>query len=458
MVRPVSRPLSFSLSASLLVLTGSQLVQTSWGQASDTPLTPGELTTPPARPAPAAAPTVPPEIQAIKLELDEVERYLRRKGTVSKDDRPALTKILDKVRPYAQTKQPLALAMQVQIATWLEDHALVDATYGEILALNPANEIALSQWFSALNRRGDFERCVAEALTRNAQVAGSPRTTVPVVEAFLSLNRIPEAKLRLDALTLAPTERPDVSSRVNALKTRLDALLPLWQAEDALRQADEKAGNLPRVELVTSKGAIVVELFEDQAPNSVAAFLGFTEGGLYNGTSFHKRVPNVGLVGGDPNSKAGSTGRPGAGTPGYRIADEAGRTDRRMALAGTIGLAKAEQSPVGPDGTPTSRTVKDSAGQTFFVLTAPSEHLHGECTIIGRVVEGLEYLSMLHPNDRIESAKVLRKREHEYTVTKAPELPTAPELTVLSATPAAPRPQATPNVIQPAPLATPPSR
>lgn len=449
----LARP-AFVLVTSLAALTAAPtlgLERSTFGQAPNgapattppAPLTPAPVTrpaTPPTAPAAPAASQLPPDIQALKTELDTLDGYLRRKGSVTKDDHAAIGKLLDKVRPFATAKQPMAMAMQVQLATWLDDRPLVDETYANILSLNPSNEVALSQWFGAMNKRNDFERTVQQALERNAVVGASARASVPVIEALIALNRIGDAKARVDGITLAATERPDVSSRINALKTRIDALHPLWQAEDALRQADESAGNLPRVEIVTSRGPIVVELFEDQAPNSVAAFLSFVEAGQYAGTKFHKRVPNIGLLGGDPNSKAGAAGRPGFGTPGYRLPDEAGLPNHRLALAGTIGFAKADAPPAtpAPDAPPPPRTVKDSAGATFFLLTQPAEHLVGECTVFGRIVSGSELLATLSVNDTIESTKVLRKREHEYTVTKAPELPTPPELTIPTVMPARP--------------------
>lgn len=436
-------------SLSLLLLAAPAL-----GQATGTPI----QVTPQPRQAPNAPPPVqgPPEVMALKQQLDDLDRYLRRKGSVTKDDRPALVALQGKLAPFAAQKEPLALAMQVQIATWLDDPAQIDAAYTAVLAARPGNEIALAQWFSAINRRNDFEHTVNEASARQAEVAASVRASLPVIDALIALNRIGDAKARLDALTPKANEALDVAGKLNAHKMRLEALSPLWQIEDALRQTEEKAGTLPRVELVTSKGPIVVELFEDQAPNSVAAFLSFVEGGNYAGTSFSKRVPGLGLVGGDPNSKAGATGRPGFGSPGFRLPDEAGKPERRMALAGTIGFAKADSPPTPTtDGSTPPRTVKDSAGQTFFFLTTPAEHLHGECTIFGRIVSGAELLSTLAVNDRIESAKVLRKREHPYEVTKAPELTGPVEVTLPPV--AAPRPPAMPGQpgLQPTPIRTP---
>jgi cyclophilin family peptidyl-prolyl cis-trans isomerase len=408
------------------------------------------------RPAPMArpaAPVVPPEVAAIKVDFDEMSRYLTKKGSVSKDDIGAIRKLGERVAPHAQANDPTALAMQVQIGTWLDDPALVDASYIAILAMNDRNDIALAQWLAAMNRRLDYERCVNEALAHGPAMAASTRVSLAAIEALLGLNRVGEAKVRLDSIMLPPNERPDIASRYNAMKARVDALFPLWQQEDAARQAETTTNTLPRVELTTAKGTIVIELYEEQAPNSAAAFLEFAGSGAYDGTTFHKRVTGVGMLGGDPNSKAGAKSRPGTGSPGFRIADEGARPDRRVALSGTVGFAKAEApKPTQAGQAQTSRTTKDSAGQTFFILTSPAEHLHDEFTIVGRVVDGFETVLRLTPSDAITSAKVLRKREHEYVVQKSPELSAPAELIVVVNAPKAPTggmPGATPGGTQP---------
>ncbi len=431
-----------TMSPRTLTLATILLSATAFGQDAPVSPQPGaprvDRPAPPARAAAPAAPTAPPEVAAIKVDFDEMARYLSRKGGVTGDDRAALRALAARVAPHAAAKDPTALSMQVQIGTWLDDRALVDSSYMTILELNANNDIALAQWLGTMNRRLDYERCVNEALAHGPVMGASPRVSLAAIEALLGLNRIGEAKLRMDAIALPANERPDVTGRHAALKTRIEALFPVWQAEDAARQAEATANTLPRVELTTAKGAIVIELFEEQAPNSTAAFLDFAASGLYGGTTFHKRVNGVGLLGGDPNSKPGAKARPGTGSPGFRIADEAARPDHRPALSGTVGFAKAEApKPTKPGEAQTTRTLKDSAGSTFFILTSPAEYLNEEFTIVGRVVEGFDTVLQLAPGDAIVSAKVLRKRDHEYAVQKSPEPKTPVEVTVITNAPKA---------------------
>ena len=63
-----------------------------------------------------------------------------------------------------------------------------------------------------------------------------------------------------------------------------------WAKEKAIRDAEAKADDLPRVLLKTNKGDIVIELFENQAPNTVANFISLVKKGFYNGSDVPPRV------------------------------------------------------------------------------------------------------------------------------------------------------------------------
>jgi cyclophilin family peptidyl-prolyl cis-trans isomerase len=401
-----------------------------------------------AQDAPVAAEATS-EVSTLKATFDRIAKDIAKRASVNGDDRRELVALLEKVRPYAATKDPTALAMQVQIAAWIEDHALVDATYETILELNPNNDIAMAQWFQSLTRRLNYNRVLDETLARGAVVSRSTRATLAAVDALIGLNRIGEAKVRMDALSFPANERPDVTARYNTLKNRIAALAPRWQAEDAKRQAESEANDRSRVAIETTKGTITVELFDTDAPNSSAAFLDFVTSGLYVGTTFHRRVTGVGILGGDPNSKpAGEStaarGRPGTGTPGFRLPDEAALPSNRLALSGTIGFAKAEGPKPAPNAPPGPRTIPNSAGATFFILTTAAEHLNAEYTIIGRIIDGFDVACALTTSDAIVGTKLLRRLEREHTLVKAPELAPMgparefPELTVQANAPSIP--------------------
>jgi peptidyl-prolyl cis-trans isomerase B (cyclophilin B) len=187
-----------------------------------------------------------------------------------------------------------------------------------------------------------------------------------------------------------------------AMKPRMDRYLPglkeiaeAWPAEQALWAAEK---DLPRVEFVTDKGRIVITLFEDDAPNTVASFITLTEAGFYDGLLFHRVVPHFVVQGGDPDGT-------GSGGPGYSITRELGRKHFR----GSIGMARSEDP--------------DSAGSQFYfcLSAATTHHLDAGYCVFGRVSEGLDVMDKLRLGGRVIKARVLGKRAHEYKVEKLPE-------------------------------------
>jgi cyclophilin family peptidyl-prolyl cis-trans isomerase len=181
-----------------------------------------------------------------------------------------------------------------------------------------------------------------------------------------------------------------------------------WDREKALREAEAKANDLPRVLLNTTQGEIEVELFENEAPNTVANFISLVEKGFYDGVPFHRVIPHFMAQTGDPTGS-------GFGGPGYRIACECYRPDYRIHFRGSLSMAHQG---------------RDTGGSQFFICFMPQQHLDGKHTVFGRVIRGFQVLSKLKrrdpedPNsgepDRIVEAKVLRKRPHPYEPATLP--------------------------------------
>ena len=189
-----------------------------------------------------------------------------------------------------------------------------------------------------------------------------------------------------------------------------------WEKELEIRKAETEAGEqdpakkLPRVELTTSKGKIVLELFENEAPNTVANFISLVEKGFYNGAVFHRVLPNFMAQGGGPTG----TGR---GGPGYNFDCETGNRfpQARKHFRGSISMANAGLN---------------TNGSQFFLTFNPTSSLDGRHTVFGRIVEGIEVLSdiqrvnplnqnaMIPELDKIVEAKVLNKRDHAYEVKR----------------------------------------
>jgi cyclophilin family peptidyl-prolyl cis-trans isomerase len=180
--------------------------------------------------------------------------------------------------------------------------------------------------------------------------------------------------------------------------------------EQEIRNAEAKANDLPRVELKTTKGKIVVELFENEAPNTVANFISLVEKKFYDGLSFHRVLEGFMAQGGDPKGD-------GSGGPGYTIEDECTKPNHRLHFRGSLSMAKKAEPNTG--------------GSQFFLNFVRTPHLDGKHTVFGRIIEGFDVLDSLQrrnpdqPNapapDRILEAKVLRKRDHKYEPKTTPE-------------------------------------
>src|SRR3989475_6389414 len=124
-----------------------------------------------------------------------------------------------------------------------------------------------------------------------------------------------------------------------------------------------KPGTYARFE--TSMGNFTVELFDQQAPNTVANFIKLTEKNFYDGIIFHRVIDGCMIQGGDPTG----TGR---GGPGYQFGDEVdgGPTFTRAGL-----LAMANAGPA-------------TNGSQFFITLGPTPHLNRKHTVFGEVVDG----------------------------------------------------------------------
>lgn len=201
------------------------------------------------------------------------------------------------------------------------------------------------------------------------------------------------------------------------LLATMDKLAEAYQAEQQ-RLADDP-DDLPLVELNTTRGRVVIELYEDQAPNTVANFIQLVEQGFYDELPFYQVMEHLFAMTGDPYGD-------GTGNSGQYIPDEADHPDARAALHGSLVMAKLA---IARD--PEGRTVPDSASSQFMIMYLPMDFRQGKYTTFGRVVEGMSavaYFTRIDPTkekdenevqlppDRILTARVLRKRDHDYAV------------------------------------------
>ena len=115
----------------------------------------------------------------------------------------------------------------------------------------------------------------------------------------------------------------------------------------------------------TDAGTLTLELFEDDAPGTVANFVKLAGEGFYDGLAFHRVIDGFMAQGGCPNTRAGARGMPGTGGPGYTIPCE---INSRKHVAGTLSMAHAG---------------RDTGGSQFFLCHAPQPHLDGQHTVFG---------------------------------------------------------------------------
>ncbi len=116
----------------------------------------------------------------------------------------------------------------------------------------------------------------------------------------------------------------------------------------------------------TDAGNINIELFSNDAPNTVNNFTKLISEGFYDGLAFHRVIPGFMAQGGCPNTRAGSSGMPGTGGPGYKINCEINSNKHQK---GALSMAHAG---------------KNTGGSQFFIVYEAQPHLDGVHTVFGK--------------------------------------------------------------------------
>lgn len=211
----------------------------------------------------------------------------------------------------------------------------------------------------------------------------------------------------------------DVEKKHTKLFESIGELVTEFEREEELRKLDV---DLPLATFETTKGIIKVELFEDQAPETVAHFISLIEQGYYDGKVFHGVIQDLVVETGHPHFSL----KPVTVDLNYGIVDEFDRENARYPFRGSLGL--------GNNGEP------DSGNERFFFCIQPNPFLHGKNTVFGRVIEGMNVVdSITHTYqinedgesepieeaqlDLIVKATVTRKRpDSEYKFKKLPRV------------------------------------
>jgi peptidyl-prolyl cis-trans isomerase B (cyclophilin B) len=144
----------------------------------------------------------------------------------------------------------------------------------------------------------------------------------------------------------------------------------------------------------TNKGTIVAELFDAEAPNTVANFEKLANSKFYDGVKFHRVIPDFVVQGGDPLSRDLPSGDPrvGTGGPGWKIDCETKGNPHKHEV-GALSMAHAG---------------KNTGGSQFFMVLseANTRHLNGVHTVFGQITSGLDVMQSIKKDDVMNSVRV----------------------------------------------------
>lgn len=146
---------------------------------------------------------------------------------------------------------------------------------------------------------------------------------------------------------------------------------------------------------IENYGSIVMELYPDIAPNTVANFISLVKKGFYDNNTFHRLVPGFVLQGGDPTGT-------GTGGPGYTIKGEFSANGYENNLKhekGIVSMARTSAS-------------NDTAGSQFFIMLDKSEYLDGQYAAFGKIIDGWSNIEKIVANEKVanENTGQLQKK------------------------------------------------
>jgi cyclophilin family peptidyl-prolyl cis-trans isomerase len=319
-------------------------------------------------------------------------------------------------------KEIRSIVEKFQIAATDAERDALKKQYEALVAQAPAKidalrEAAVAAFAAAPNKNPEVTSTLARALADDvrqdrydAALALAKKLLEQGCTDGLVLNFAGIAAFGADDFTSAAAwlKQADAAGQLTADGSRCLEEAPgaaeRFAREQEIRAKEAAANDLPRVKLETEHGALVIELFENEAPETVGNFIHLVEKGYYNGLTFHRVLGNFMAQGGCPEGT-------GTGGPGYNIFCECQKPEHRNHFRGTLSMAHAG---------------KDTGGSQFFLTFRSTPFLDGRHTAFGRVVEGLEVLPQIlrrdpdrgGPAEKIVQATVIRKREHAYEPRK----------------------------------------
>ena len=136
--------------------------------------------------------------------------------------------------------------------------------------------------------------------------------------------------------------------------------------------------------LSTDKGDIVLDLYDDDCPETAGNFIKLAKDGFYDGLSFHRVIPDFMIQGGCPQGT-------GTGGPGYKFDDEPSALAKKHDSPGILSMANA-----GPN----------TNGSQFFITHGPTPHLNGKHAVFGYVTSGQEVVDAIRQGDAMDSVTI----------------------------------------------------
>ncbi|HVF38712.1 MAG TPA: peptidylprolyl isomerase [Gemmatimonadaceae bacterium] len=147
----------------------------------------------------------------------------------------------------------------------------------------------------------------------------------------------------------------------------------------------------------TNRGTMIAELYDKEAPTTVANFEKLANDGYYDGIKFHRVIPEFVVQGGDPYSRDLPSGdrRIGTGGPGYKIDCETQGNPHKHEL-GSLSMAHAG---------------KNTGGSQFFIVLSEgnTRHLNGVHTVFGKVTKGVDVIKTIKQDDNMTKVRVSDK-------------------------------------------------
>jgi len=317
---------------------------------------------------------------------------------------------------YFESDSSMSMALKQK---WDEEAAIAKATFGRV------RDLAFKYFLISSKPDPEIMRIVM-LLNPKLIEEGQLTTCYAATRKLLELNPADPELITLmgrisilvnDFKTSAeyfPTHKTEVEEfelPERAIYSYLDELVEKFDRELKFREEEAKADDLPHAIIETPKGQIVIELFEDQAPETVNNFVSLVEAGFYDGMIFHHVLRNI-------LANSGKMSMNRALPLGYSIYDEAGKPDARHHFRGSVSMyLKSDEPNVG--------------GAEFQIMKIPAPNMDGKNTVFGRVISDMRVIDSLAVTfqineegkeefvegaipDTITSITVKRLRPHEY--------------------------------------------